>query len=160
MEYVCKVGTAAGEIMEQTFTAPDEAALRSELEQKGFYLFSIRRGLRLSELRLRRKRVATSLLLIFGQELAALLKAGLPLLYIAAAHVYRMAKRRERAEELIDRAATEYRRTGEETFTSRLASPERRSASSWKMDRPRRSAGSSKGSSSRAPHAVCSGSSS
>lgn len=80
MEYVCKVGTAGGEIVEQTFTAPDEAALRSELEQKGYYLFSIRRGLRLRELRLRRKRVATPLLLIFGQELAALLKAGLPLL--------------------------------------------------------------------------------
>ena len=80
MEYVCKVGTAGGEIIEQTFTAADEAALRSELEQKGYYLFSIRRGLRLEELRLRRKRVAIPLLLIFGQELAALLKAGLPLL--------------------------------------------------------------------------------
>jgi len=80
MDYVCKVGTAGGEIVEQTFTAADEAALRSELEHKGYYLFSIRRGLRLSELRFRKKRVATSLLLIFGQELAALLKAGLPLL--------------------------------------------------------------------------------
>jgi type IV pilus assembly protein PilC len=80
MEYVCKVGTAAGDIVEQTFTAQDEAALRSELEQKGYYLFAIRRGLRLQDVRLRRKRVATALLLIFGQELAALLKAGLPLL--------------------------------------------------------------------------------
>jgi type IV pilus assembly protein PilC len=80
MEYVCKVGTVAGEIVEQTFTAPDEAALRSELEHKGYYLFSIRRGLRLEDVRIRRKRVATALLLIFGQELAALLKAGLPLL--------------------------------------------------------------------------------
>jgi type IV pilus assembly protein PilC len=80
MEYVCKVGTASGEIMEQTFTAPDEAALRSELEQKGYYLFAIKRGLRLQDLRLRRKRVANAILLIFGQELAALLKAGLPLL--------------------------------------------------------------------------------
>ena len=80
MEYVCKVGTAGGEIVEQTFTAADEVALRSELEQKGYYLFSIRKGLRLEELRIRRKRVAIPLLLIFGQELAALLKAGLPLL--------------------------------------------------------------------------------
>jgi type IV pilus assembly protein PilC len=80
MEYVCKVGTAAGEVVEQTFSAPDEASLRSELEQKGYYLFSIRRGFRLEALHLRRKRVATSLLLVFGQELAALLKAGLPLL--------------------------------------------------------------------------------
>ena len=80
MEYVCKVGTASGEIVEQTFNAPDEAALRSELEQKGYYLFAIKKGLRLQELRLRRKRVGIALLLIFGQELAALLKAGLPLL--------------------------------------------------------------------------------
>jgi type IV pilus assembly protein PilC len=80
MDYVCKVGTTSGEIVEQTFTAPDEAALRSDLEQKGYYLFAIRRGLRIQELRLRRKRVQTALLLIFGQELAALLKAGLPLL--------------------------------------------------------------------------------
>jgi type IV pilus assembly protein PilC len=80
MEYVCKVGTASGEVVEQTFTAPDEAALRSELEQKGYYLFAIKRGLRIQELRLRRKKVGTALLLIFGQELAALLKAGLPLL--------------------------------------------------------------------------------
>jgi type IV pilus assembly protein PilC len=80
MEYVCKVGTAAGDIIEQTFTAADETALRSDLEQKGYYLFSIRKGLRLEDLRLRRKRVAIPLLLIFGQELAALLKAGLPLL--------------------------------------------------------------------------------
>jgi tetratricopeptide (TPR) repeat protein len=42
--------------------------------------------------------------------------AGLPLMYIAAAHVYRMAKRRERAEELIDRAEAEYKRTGETTY--------------------------------------------
>jgi len=80
MEYVCKVGTASGEIVEQTFTAADEIALRSELEQKGYYLFSIKRGLQLQNLRFRRKRVANALLLIFGQELAALLKAGLPLL--------------------------------------------------------------------------------
>jgi hypothetical protein len=42
--------------------------------------------------------------------------AGLPLLHCAAAHVYRMAKRRERAEELLDLAETEYKRTGEKNF--------------------------------------------
>jgi ATP/maltotriose-dependent transcriptional regulator MalT len=42
--------------------------------------------------------------------------AGLPTLCIAAAHVYRMAKQRERAEELIDRAVTLYERTGEKTY--------------------------------------------
>ncbi|PYQ23439.1 MAG: hypothetical protein DMF81_08790 [Acidobacteria bacterium] len=79
MEYVCKVGTPAGEVLERTFVASDEVALRSELEQKGYYLFSVRRGLVLKELGLARPRVPTDLLLVFCQELAALLKAGLPL---------------------------------------------------------------------------------
>ena len=65
--------------MEQTFAAPDESALRTELEQKGYYLFSVRRGLGLRDLGLRRPHVPTERLLIFSQELAALLKAGLPL---------------------------------------------------------------------------------
>jgi predicted ATPase len=42
--------------------------------------------------------------------------AGLPLLYCAAAHVYAMAKRHERAEELIDLAMALYERTGEKNF--------------------------------------------
>jgi type IV pilus assembly protein PilC len=80
MEYVCKVGTPTGEVLEQTFTAPDETVLRAELEQKGYYLFSMRRALGLHGLQLRRKRVPSDMLMLFGQELAALLKAGLPLL--------------------------------------------------------------------------------
>jgi type IV pilus assembly protein PilC len=79
MEYVCKVGTPTGEVVERTFSAPDEIALRSELEHQGFYLFSIRRGLGLSGLGMRARRVPGDLLMLFGQELAALLKAGLPL---------------------------------------------------------------------------------
>jgi type IV pilus assembly protein PilC len=80
MDYVCRVGTPGGEVVEQTFSAPDETALRQDLEQKGYYLFSIRRGLGLKGFGLRRARVAPDILLIFGQQLAALLKAGLPLL--------------------------------------------------------------------------------
>ncbi|HVR69558.1 MAG TPA: type II secretion system F family protein [Vicinamibacteria bacterium] len=80
MEYVCKVGTPTGEVVEQTFTAPDEAVLRAELEHKGYYLFSMRRALGLHRLQLRRPRVSPDLLMLFGQELSALLKAGLPLL--------------------------------------------------------------------------------
>ena len=80
MEYVCKVGTPSGEVLEQTFTAPDEAFLRAELEQKGYYLFSMRKALGLQGFQIRRPKVPTDLLMLFGQELAALLKAGLPLL--------------------------------------------------------------------------------
>jgi type IV pilus assembly protein PilC len=80
MDYVCKVGTPAGEVVERTFSAADEAALRAELYQQGYYLFGITRGAGLSGFSLRKARVAPSLVLIFAQELAALLKAGLPLL--------------------------------------------------------------------------------
>jgi len=79
MEYVCRVGTPSGEVVERRFEAPDERALRAELEQQGLYLLSQRRGFSLGSLRLRRRRVDPQLLLVFGQELAALLKAGLPL---------------------------------------------------------------------------------
>ncbi len=79
MEYVCKVGTANGEVVEKTFTAADEGALRRDLEQQGYYLFHIRRGLAGGAASLKRRRIPTPQLIIFGQELAALLKAGLPL---------------------------------------------------------------------------------
>jgi type IV pilus assembly protein PilC len=79
MDYVCRVGTPSGEVVERTVSAANERALRAELEQQGLYLLSMRRGLSLSLLRLRRRRVNPSLLLVFAQELAALLKAGLPL---------------------------------------------------------------------------------
>ncbi len=79
MEYVCRVGTPSGEVVERRFEAPDERALRTELEQQGLYLLSLRRGLSLGTFSMRRKRIDPGLLLVFAQELAALLKAGLPL---------------------------------------------------------------------------------
>lgn len=79
MDYFCRVGTPSGEVVERTFSASDERSLRADLEQQGYYLLGIRRGLGLSRLRLRSRRVNPTLLLVFAQELAALLKAGLPL---------------------------------------------------------------------------------
>jgi type IV pilus assembly protein PilC len=79
MEYVCRVGTPSGDVVERAFSAPDERALRAELEQQGLYLLSARRGLSFSAFRLRKRHVDPALLLVFAQELAALLKAGLPL---------------------------------------------------------------------------------
>src|SRR6266511_2957502 len=76
MDYLCRVGTPGGEVVERTFSAPDEAVLRAELTQQGYYLFTIKRGPGLGGLILRRIRVAPGLLLIFAQELAARLKAG------------------------------------------------------------------------------------
>ena len=80
MEYVCRVGTPSGEVVERAFTAPDERALRAELEQQGLYLLSVRRGLSLSALPPAEAAACDpATLLVFSQELAALLKAGLPL---------------------------------------------------------------------------------
>src|SRR5262249_25019872 len=79
MEFVCKVGTPAGEVVERTFSASDARSLRAALEQQGLYLFAVRRGFGLGEPTARESRVGPDLLLVFCQELAALLKAGLPL---------------------------------------------------------------------------------
>ena len=77
MEYICKVGTPAGEIVERTFEAQGEEALKADLARQGLFLFSHRRTSQ--GFRFRSPRVAPQNLQLFGQELAALLKAGLPL---------------------------------------------------------------------------------
>jgi len=77
MEYICKVGTPAGEIVERSFEAPDEDVLKSDLQRQGLFLFSHKRANR--GFRFRALRVKPENLQLFGQELAALLKAGLPL---------------------------------------------------------------------------------
>lgn len=84
MEYRCRVATANGQVMETTYVAESEARLRMELEEKGLFLLSVQGGggLRVGgfQLRLpRRRRIPTSEFLVFNQELATLLKAGLPL---------------------------------------------------------------------------------
>jgi type IV pilus assembly protein PilC len=84
VEYRCRVATANGQVMETTYVAESEARLRMELEEKGLFLLSVQGGggLRVGgfQLRLpRRRRIPTSEFLVFNQELATLLKAGLPL---------------------------------------------------------------------------------
>ncbi|HEX6739796.1 MAG TPA: type II secretion system F family protein [Vicinamibacteria bacterium] len=68
-------------MVEQTFSASDETALRSDLEQKGFYIFTVRRPLNLKGLGVKNQKIPTASLMLFAQELAALLKAGLPLVH-------------------------------------------------------------------------------
>lgn len=81
-EYLARVGTAEGLVAEQRHDAVSEEALRRELEARGLHVFSLqaRRGaLRLPLLR-RRGRVRPLEFLVFNQQLATLLKAGIPVL--------------------------------------------------------------------------------
>ena len=83
MEFRCRLGTPGGEILEGVYIADSEDRLRRELEEKGLYILSLQRrtGLQ-TAIRLgggRRGRIARQEFLVFNQELATLLKAGMPL---------------------------------------------------------------------------------
>lgn len=85
MEYICRIGTPEGQVLEQRHDAVDESSLRRELEGRGLHVFEIRRrgldlGRLLPGLPGRRRKVSARRFQIFNQELAALLRSGLPLL--------------------------------------------------------------------------------
>jgi type IV pilus assembly protein PilC len=83
MEFRCRLGTPTGEVIEGVYVAPTEAHLRRELEDKGLHVLSLSsgRGLPLPGLSRRggRPKVKRHEFLVFNQELATLLKAGMPL---------------------------------------------------------------------------------
>jgi type IV pilus assembly protein PilC len=82
MEFRCRLGTPGGEIVEGVYVADSEARLRQEFEEKGLYVLAIQRAGRaaLSSFKLpKRARISTREFLVFNQELATLLKAGMPL---------------------------------------------------------------------------------
>ena len=83
-QFTCKVGTSSGDIREIALRADDEGSVRRELAESGYHIFSVRRsfglGPLLSAFRRGPRRIKTTEFVIFNQELAALLKAGLPLL--------------------------------------------------------------------------------
>jgi type IV pilus assembly protein PilC len=82
MEFRCRLGTPGGEIVEAVYIADSEDRLRRELEDKGLYILALQRKGALSGLSLgggRRRRVSRPEFLVFNQELATLLKAGMPL---------------------------------------------------------------------------------
>src|SRR5262245_57352113 len=89
MQYVCRIGTPDGRVLEEVFSASDEAALKVDLGKCGYHRFEVRRRGPLPSLAMprlgqlggaRRRRIPVQEFLVFNQELAALLKAGLPLL--------------------------------------------------------------------------------
>lgn len=84
MEYLCTVGAADGSVVEEVLTARSEEAARRELERRGYHVFKVRaKGMALA-LPFRGRKAARKIpqreLLVFNQELASLLKAGLPML--------------------------------------------------------------------------------
>jgi type IV pilus assembly protein PilC len=82
MEFRCRLGTPGGEIVEGVYVAESEARLRREFEDKGLYVLAIQRACRaaLGSFKLpTRSRISTREFIVFNQELATLLKAGMPL---------------------------------------------------------------------------------
>lgn len=82
MEFRCRLGTPGGEIIEGVYVADSEARLRQELEERGLLILSLKRRAGLGALRVARggaKRISAQEFLVFNQELATLLKAGMPL---------------------------------------------------------------------------------
>lgn len=86
MEFRCYVGTNEGEVVELQRAATDEGYLRRELEREGYAVLSIERAAPRFHLATPQwrfwasRRIPPRQLLQFNQELAALLRAGLPLL--------------------------------------------------------------------------------
>jgi type IV pilus assembly protein PilC len=84
-EFICRLGTPTGEVVTRTVEAAAERDLRSRLEREGYRIFSVsatgaagvRRALG-GEIRARK--IKTEDFLLFNQQLAALLRAGLPIL--------------------------------------------------------------------------------
>ncbi len=83
MEFRCRLGTPSGDIVEGVYVAQSEAHLRRELEDKGLHVLALRPrgGLGLPGLWFgqRKPKIARHEFLVFNQELATLLKAGMPL---------------------------------------------------------------------------------
>jgi type IV pilus assembly protein PilC len=90
-EFICRLGTPAGEIVTRTVEAAAAGEVRSRLEREGFKVFAITppKGEGVSSFtRLggtgSRTRVKANDFLLFNQQLAALLRAGIPILQAIA----------------------------------------------------------------------------
>lgn len=82
MEYHCRLASSTGEIVEGVYAAESEARLRRDLEDKGLFVLSLRPKGALAGLPFRlpeRSSISMREFLVFNQELATLLRAGMPL---------------------------------------------------------------------------------
>ena len=82
MEFRCRLASANGEIVEGVYVADTEARLRHELEDKGLFVLSLQPKHAVAGVSLslpQRRTINTREFLVFNQELATLLRAGMPL---------------------------------------------------------------------------------
>jgi type IV pilus assembly protein PilC len=82
VEFRCRLASPTGQISEGLYSAESELRLRHDFEEKGLFVLSLRPKGSVAGLSLRlpqRKSIATREILVFNQELATLLKAGMPL---------------------------------------------------------------------------------
>ncbi len=82
MEFRCRIASPSGEIVEGVYAAENEARLRHDFEEKGLYVLSLQPKGSVAGVSLqfgRRSGIPTNDFLVFNQELATLLKAGMPL---------------------------------------------------------------------------------
>jgi len=78
--FTCRIVTPDGRILKETLEAASAEDCRKTLEAEGLCVLSIRKELRISQVRLFGKRVKPAEFILFNQELVALLKAGYPVL--------------------------------------------------------------------------------
>src|SRR6266850_6619874 len=86
-EFICRLGTPAGEIVTRTIEAPGVNEARAHLEREGFRVFNVAapKGAGVASLGGfgrggSRARVKANDCLLFNQQLAALIRAGIPIL--------------------------------------------------------------------------------
>ena len=82
MEFRCRLASPSGQIVEGVYSADTEDRLRHELEEKGLYVLSLQPKGAIAGVAIslpQRRNIASREFLMFNQELATLLKAGMPL---------------------------------------------------------------------------------
>ena len=80
--YTCKLGSSEGKVIVKEFEAINSETLRQSFEEKGFFVFEIKKKpfQFLLDKGISRKRISNKELLTFNQELLVLIKAGLPII--------------------------------------------------------------------------------
>jgi len=82
LEFHCRLASATGEIIEGVYVADSEVRLRHELDEKGLFVLSLKPKGAIAGLPFQvpsRRSIPMREFLVFNQEMATLLKAGMPL---------------------------------------------------------------------------------